>query len=133
IVAGARHGFAEFDAFAVLAVFLQRAMREALLVAQLDAREIQHAVLHRAEHFLPAAGADTLIERRRDAEREVQARAAIADLRAGDERRTFAKAGGRGRAAGALRDVLVDFAVLVRAGPEALHRSDDHARVELVD
>ncbi len=63
----------------------------------------------------------------------MQAGAAIADLRAGDERRAFAEAGGRGRAAGALRDVLVDLAVLVRAGAEALHRGDDHARVELVD
>ena len=63
----------------------------------------------------------------------MQAGAAIADLRAGDERRAFAEAGGRGRAARALRDVLVDLAVLVRAGAEALHRGDDHARVELVD
>ena len=57
----------------------------------------------------------------------------IADLRAGDERRALAEAGGRGRAAGALRDVLVDLAVLVGAGAEALHRRDDHARVGLVD
>ena len=32
-----------------------------------------------------------------------------------------------------LRDVLVDLAVLVRAGAEALDRRDDHARVGLVD
>ena len=57
----------------------------------------------------------------------------VADLRAGDERRAVAEAGGRGRAAGALRDVLVDLAVLVGAGPKALHRGDDHARIELVD
>ena len=63
----------------------------------------------------------------------MQPGAGIADLRAGDERRAVAEAGGRGRAAGALRDVLVDLAVLVRAGPEALHRGDDHARIELVD
>ena len=85
------------------------------------------------EHLLAAAGADALIERRDDAEREMQAGAAVADLRAGDERRALAEAGGRGRAAGALRDVLVDLAVLVRTGAEALHRGDDHARVELVD
>ena len=48
IVAGARHGFAERDALAELRVFLQRPVREALLVAQLDAAEIEHAVLHRA-------------------------------------------------------------------------------------
>ena len=37
IVAGARHRVAERNAFAELAVFLQRAVGEALLVAQLDA------------------------------------------------------------------------------------------------
>ena len=108
-------------------------MLEALLVAQLHARQIEHAVLHGAEHLLAAAGADALIERADDAEREMQAGAGIADLRAGDERRALAEAGGRGRAAGALRDVLVDLAVFVRAGAKALHRGDDHARVELVD
>ena len=59
--------------------------------------------------------------------------AGIADLRAGDERRAVAEAGGRSRAAGALRDVLVDLAVFVGARAEALHRGDDHARIELVD
>src|SRR6188474_1676853 len=108
-------------------------MREALLVAKLDARQIQHAVLHRAQHLLPASGADALVERRHDAEREVQPGPRVADLRAGDQRRTLAEAGGRGRAAGALRDVLIDLAVLVGAGPKTLHRRDDHARVELVD
>ncbi len=49
------------------------------------------------------------------------------------ERRAVAEAGGRGRAAGALRDVLVDLAVLVGTGAEALDRGDDHARVGLVD
>ena len=63
----------------------------------------------------------------------MQAGAAVADLRAGHERRTVAEAGGRGRAAGALRDILIDLAVFIRSGAEALHRSDDHARIELVD
>jgi hypothetical protein len=121
------------NAFAVLAVFGERAVLEALLVAQFHAREIEHAVLHGAQHLLAAAGAHALIERRHDAEREMQAGAGIADLRAGDERRPVAEAGGRGRAAGALRDVLVDLAVLVGTGAEALHRGDDHARIELVD
>ena len=107
--------------------------REALLVAQFHAGEIEHAVLHGAEHLLAAAGADALVERADDAEREMQAGAAIADLRAGDQRRPVAEAGGRGRAAGALRHVLVDLAVLVRARAKTLHRGDDHARIELVD
>src|SRR5207302_3174907 len=46
IVAGARHRVAERNALAELAVFLQRAMGEALLVAQFYAREVEHAVLH---------------------------------------------------------------------------------------
>ena len=133
IVARARNGITERNAFAILREFGERAMLQALLVAQFHAREIEHAVLHRAEHLLAAAGALTLIERRHDAECEMQARARVADLRAGHERRTVAEAGGRSRTAGALRDVLVDFAVFVRAGAKALDRSDDHARVQLVD
>src|SRR5262249_44754998 len=111
IVAGARHRLAERNALAVLAVFGQRTVSEPLLIAQLDAREVEHAVLHGAEHLLPAASADALMERADDAEREVQPGAGIADLRAGDERRAVAEAGGGGGAAGALGDVLVDLAV----------------------
>src|SRR5438309_693747 len=91
------------------------------------------AVLHRGEHFLSAARAVALIERGYDAERQVQTRAAVADLRGGHERRTVVEAGGGRRAAVALRDVLVDLVVLVRPGAETLDRSDDHARVELLD
>ncbi|GCC46453.1 hypothetical protein chiPu_0030492, partial [Chiloscyllium punctatum] len=111
IVPGARHGIAERDAFAELAVFLERAVGEALLVAQLDARQVQHAVLHRRGDALALAGMGAMIERGDDAEREVEAGARVADLRAGDERQAVAEAGGRGGAAGALRDVLVDLAV----------------------
>ena len=83
--------------------------------------------------FCPRPVRIALIERRDNAEREMQAGAEIADLRAGHERRPVAKAGGRCRAAGALRDILVDLAVFVRAGAEAFDRGDDHARIELVD
>src|SRR5580692_4248695 len=55
IVAGARHGIAERNAFAELAVFLQRPVGEALLVAQLDARKVEHAVLHRGRNALALA------------------------------------------------------------------------------
>src|SRR4029077_7085664 len=133
IVAGARHRLAERDALAMLAVFGERAVGEALLVAQFHAREVEHAVLHGAEHLLAAAGAQALIERADDAEPEMQAGAAVTDLRAGDQRRSIAEAGGRGGTAGALRDVLIDLAVLVGARAKALHRGDDHARIELVD
>src|ERR1700758_4497583 len=133
VVASTRHRLAERNAFAVLAVFGQRSVRQTLFVAQLDAGEVEHAVLHGAEHALSAAGVHALIERADDAERDVQPGAAIADLRAGDERRAVAEPRGRGRAAGTLRDVLVDLAVFVRARAEALHRGHDHARISLVD
>src|SRR6185312_9040247 len=116
IVAGARHGIAERNAFAELAVFLERAVGEALLVTQLDARQIEHAVLHRGRNLLALATMGALIERGDDSKRQMQPGAAVADLRAGNERQTIAEAGGRGRAAGALRDVLVDLAVFIRAG-----------------
>ena len=61
----ARHGVAEGHALAELAVFLQRAVLEALLVAQLDAAEIEHAVLHRAVDFLAEAGMGAVIAARR--------------------------------------------------------------------
>src|SRR5262249_60756085 len=48
IIAGARHRLAEGNSFAVLAVFAARTMGEPLLVAQLHARKIEHAVLHGA-------------------------------------------------------------------------------------
>src|SRR2546430_13405535 len=63
----------------------------------------------------------------------MQPGAAVADLRAGDERRAVVEASGRSRAAGALRDVLIDLAVLVRARTETLDGCDDHARVQLLD
>src|SRR5262249_30599902 len=111
IIAGARHSIAEAHALAVLAVFGQRAMLQPL-IAKLATAEVEDAVLHRSQDALAAPCADALIERRNNAKREMQAGAGIADLRAGHQRRTVAKAGGRGRAAGALRNVLIDLAVL---------------------
>src|ERR1700761_7690122 len=63
IVAGARHRVAERNAFTELAVFLERTMGEALLVAQRDARQVQHAVLHRSRNALALAGHGALVER----------------------------------------------------------------------
>src|SRR5450631_3630317 len=91
IVAGARHRVAERNSLTELAVLLERAMREALLVAQFYAREVQDAVLHRGGDLLAAAGLRALIERGDDAERQMQAGAAVADLRAGDQRQAVAK------------------------------------------
>src|SRR5215207_10812504 len=108
-------------------------MGEALLVAQLDAAEVEHAVLHGAGDALAAPRRDPLEQSRDDAKPEVKAGAGIADLGAGHERQAVAETGRRGRAAGALRHVLVDLAVLVGTRAEALDRGDDHARVELLD
>src|SRR3546814_6876427 len=93
---------------------------------------VQHAVLHGRHHALAAARLLAMEQRGDDAEAKVQAGAGIADLRAGDQRRAIAEAGGRGGAAGALGDVLVDLAVLIGAGAEALDRGIDHARVDLL-
>src|ERR1700722_9211978 len=133
IVAGAWHRIAKRNAFAELAVFLERAVGEALLVAQLDAREVQNAILHRGGDLLSLACDRALIERGDDAKRQMQPGAAIADLRAGDERQSVAKTGGGGGAAGALRDVLIHLAILVGTGAEALDRRHDHLRIEGVD
>src|SRR5262249_52879545 len=62
VVAGARHGIAEWNSLPILAVFGERTFLDALLVTQLDATEIEHAVLHRREHLLAAAGAIALKE-----------------------------------------------------------------------
>src|SRR5579871_471150 len=63
----------------------------------------------------------------------MQARAAVADLCTRDERRAVIEARGRCGSARALRDVFVHLAVFIGARPEALYRSDDHLRVELLD
>ena len=47
-------------------------MREPLLIAQLHAAEIEHAVLHRDIDLLAAARADALIKCGDDAEREME-------------------------------------------------------------
>src|SRR5262245_53380119 len=56
VVAGARYGVAERNAFTELAVLLQRTMVEPLLVAQFDAREVEDAVLHGGGDALALAG-----------------------------------------------------------------------------
>src|SRR5216683_2220334 len=131
-IAGAWHRLAEL-AVGILRKLLERAMGQALLVAQFDAAEVEHAVLHGRKHLLAAPGGVALVERGDDAEGEMETGAGIADLRAGDQRRAVVEAGGRGGATGALGDVLVDLAILVGTGTEALDRSNNHARVQFLD
>src|SRR5262249_1539763 len=96
IVAGARYRLTKRYALAILTVFAERAVLEPLLVAQFYAGEIEHAVLHRAQDLLAAAGALALDQRTADAKGEMKPRTAVADLRAGDKRRTLAEARGGG-------------------------------------
>src|SRR5258707_14479589 len=63
----------------------------------------------------------------------MQSGAAVANLRAGHQGRTVIKSGGGRRAAGALRHVLVDLALLVGTGTEALDRGHDHARIQFLN
>src|SRR5271156_4960615 len=74
IIAGPRRCLAERNTFAMLAVFGEWAMSEPLLVAQFHAREIEHAILHGAEHFLTPAGPGSLIKRCDDAKRQMKPR-----------------------------------------------------------
>ncbi len=132
-VARARHRRAE-PAVRMLGVFLHDAgAGQPLLVAQLDATQIQHPVLHRGEHLLPAPRTHALIQGGDDSQGKMQAGTAVADLCTGDERRAIIETGGRSRAAGTLRDVLIDLAVFVRTRTETLDGCDDHARVQLLD
>ncbi len=71
-------------------------MIEALLVAQLDAAQIENAILHGAGDLLPLAGHGALEERRDDAKRQMKSRTAVADLGAGDEGHAVTKTGCRG-------------------------------------
>src|SRR5439155_5801147 len=129
----ARNGIAELAVRILRILFHHAGARQALLIAQLDAAEIEHAVLHRREHFLAPTRRVALVKRGNDAERQVQAGAGIADLCAGDHGRAVVESRGRSRSTGALRDVLVHLAILVGSRAESLDRSDDHARIELLD
>src|SRR3546814_12466367 len=91
VVTGARHGVAEGNALAVLAVFLQRAVLQALLVAQLHAAEVQHAVLHGRLDALAAARPLTMEQRGHDAMGQVPAGAGIPDLPRSEDRRVGAE------------------------------------------
>ncbi|MNS54088.1 hypothetical protein D3C72_868680 [compost metagenome] len=133
-VAAARHHVAE-AAMRILRVLFQEAQAvQALLVAQLDPAQVEHSVLHRHGHLLALAGLVAADQRGEDADGQVHAGVGIAQRRGGHRRRAIPEAGGRGSATRALRHVLVDLQVfIVVAVAEALDRSHDHLRVQLVD
>ena len=88
----ARNRVAEFPV-RILRVLLERTVLEPLLIAQLDATEVQHRVLHRAGDALTAARLFTLEQRGEDAGHEMDAGARVADLRACHERHAVDFAG----------------------------------------
>ena len=89
--------------------------------------------MHGAGDALALAAFLALKQRGENSRDEMNAGARIADLRAGHQRWAVVEAGGARRAAGALGDVLVDFAVFVGTRAEAFHRSVDDARIESVN
>ncbi len=95
-------------------------MREALLVAQLHAAQVQHAILHRGQHLLPPPRMRALIQSGHDTKRQMQSAAGIADLRACDERRAVVETSGGSGTAGTLSDIFVNLAVFVRTRPKSL-------------
>src|SRR5690348_16272626 len=108
-------------------------MVETLLIPQLDAAEIEHAILHRGCPALTLTGMRALIQRGDDAERKMKSGAAITDSGACHERYAVAETGGRGGAACALRDILVDLAIFIRSRTEALDRGHDHLGIDALD
>ena len=93
---------------------------EALLVAQLDAAEVEHAVLHRCQNPLSTTGFFPLEQGGDDTERQMQAGSGIADLGAGYNWHTVAKTGGGSGTAGATRPSSVrasGSSCLPRSGP----------------
>ena len=73
------------------------------------------------------------MQRANNAKRQMQSSAGIADLRAGHHWRAVIETRCRCGAARALSNVLIDFAVLIRAGTEALDGCQDHPRIELLN
>src|SRR5205807_2594456 len=106
----------------------------ALMIAQADADQIDHRVLHRDLDLLAFTGEVPLHQRGENADHAVHAGARIPDGRPHIGRRIVGKAGDAHRAAHRLRDRFV--ALVVGVGPvraEALDARVDQARVELLD
>ena len=104
------------------------------MVAKLHAAKIHHAVHHRDLDVLALAGTVRLVQRREEPDREMQPRAGVADLRAGDEGRSIGNAGRAHRPAHRLCHVLVCLEIGIRARrAEALDRAHDELRIDLVD
>src|SRR5215472_2161181 len=96
-----------------------------------NATVIDHAVLHRALDPLALAGELTLIERRKDADRGVEAGAGVADRRTRLDRAAVGLAGDRHGTPGRLRNHVKGQVIPVGAiVAEALDRDIDDPRVD---
>jgi hypothetical protein len=108
--------------------------RKALVIAELHAAEVHHAVHHRDFDVLALPGAVRLVQCAEEADREMQPGARVADLGAGDERRAIGHPGRAHRPAHRLGDVFVCLEIRVRTGrAEALDRAHHDLRIDLVD
>ena len=102
-----------------------------VVLAHLDAAEIDDGVLHRDLQDLSLAGAFSLPQGGHDAEGRVDSRACVADRRAGLGRGTARLACERHGAADGLRDHIEALVVLVGAiGAEPLDSREDNPRVD---
>src|SRR5215471_10429630 len=99
-----------------------------------NAAVIDDAVLHRALDPLALTGELALIERRKDADRSVEASAGVADRRTRLDRAAVGLAGDRHGTAGRLRNHVKGEVILVGAVvAEALDRDIDDAGVDFAD
>src|SRR6516162_2733265 len=131
----ARIGFARrIGAHDALIAHAWSSMAPQILGSIGNAAVIDDAVLHRALDPLALAGELALIERRKDADRGVEAGAGVADRRTRLDRAAVGLAGDRHGTPGRLRNHVKGEVILVGAVvAEALDRDIDDAGVDFAD
>ena len=121
----ARHGASQ------LVARTRRWVPEALVVAQRNADQIDHRVLHRHLHMLAFARGVPLLQRGQNTDRHVHPGAGVADRGKIERRRAVGGAGNAHRAAHGLGNRLEAFEIAVRpVGAEALDGGIDQPRVQ---
>ena len=108
-----------------------RGMVEQLLAREGDAAEVEHRILHRHPHPLPAPGARALDDRGQDRHREVQPGTRVADGGARPDGPSVGLPGDAHHPARRLRDHVEGTEIRVRAVVrESLDLGEDAARVD---
>src|SRR5262249_24875346 len=92
-------------------VFAEWSVLQPLVIAQLDAAQVQHRVLHRYGHALPATSVLAPVQGGQDAGHGVDAGARVPDLGTGGEWRAVFEPGRAHRAAHRLGDHFVRLVV----------------------